>query len=134
MGIDGIPLNPNGKVDRKALPKPDIIPGESFVAPGNEIEEKMAAIWSEVLGIEKDKISVDANFFDSGGHSLKVMVMIARIHKVFNFKLELVQVFRSPTIRGIALLIEALDWVNSGDKTESACDIDMDRENEEIIL
>jgi acyl carrier protein len=96
--VEGIPLTVNGKVDRKALHNPGITPGEDYVSPRNEIEEKIAAIWSEVLGIEKNKISISANFFDSGGHSLKVMIMIAKIHQVLNFKLEMVQVFRAPAI------------------------------------
>jgi acyl carrier protein len=101
------------------------------VAPGNEIEEKIAGIWSEVLGIDKDKISVDANFFNSGGHSLKLMVMLAKIHKVFNQKLEIMQIFQDPTIRGIALLIEAIQWVNNPGQ---GSDINGKHEIEETVL
>ncbi|MCX6584832.1 MAG: amino acid adenylation domain-containing protein [Candidatus Aminicenantes bacterium] len=129
--LDRIPLTPNGKVDRKALPEPGITPGEDYTAPGNEIEEKIAAIWSEVLGIGKSKISIDADFFDLGGHSLKVVLMIAKIHKVLNLKLELMQVFSAPTIRGIASLVEAIKWVNAG---EPRIDIEGEPESEEIIV
>jgi acyl carrier protein len=84
-----------------------------------------------VLGIGKSKISIDADFFDLGGHSLKVVVMIAKIHKALNLKLELMQVFSAPTIRGIASLVEAIKWVNAG---EPRIDIKGEPESEEIIL
>ncbi|HLP58596.1 MAG TPA: phosphopantetheine-binding protein, partial [Candidatus Deferrimicrobium sp.] len=133
IGIESIPLNPNGKVDRKMLPAPGIISGEDYI-PGNEIEEKVAAIWSEVLEIEKSKLSVNADFFDLGGHSLKATVMVAKIYKVFNLKLQLIQVFTSPTIRGIASLIEATKWINAGKSKEPAGDVCDVQETEEIIL
>ncbi|MDQ1353899.1 MAG: hypothetical protein QG657_4208 [Acidobacteriota bacterium] len=104
------------------------------MAPRNELEVKIAVIWSEVLGIEKSKISAIANFFDLGGHSLKSMGMIAKIHKTLNLKLELVQVFKYPTIRGIASLIEVQDLLNISDTTESTSDINIGLEREEIIL
>ncbi|MCX6584773.1 MAG: amino acid adenylation domain-containing protein [Candidatus Aminicenantes bacterium] len=129
--LDRIPLTINGKVERKAFPEPEITPGEEYIAPGNEIEEQIAAIWSEVLGIEKSKLSVNANFFDAGGHSLKMMIMVARIHKVLNLKLELMQIFQNPTIRGIASLIEALLWVND---QEPGSDINGEHESEETII
>ena len=129
--LDRIPLTPNGKVDRRALPEPGITPGEGYIAPGNEIEEQIAVIWSEVLGIEKNKLNVNANFFDLGGHSLKMMIMVARIHKVLNLKLELIQVYQAPTIRNIAALIEACHWVNEPDR---GIDINRKQESDEIIL
>jgi acyl carrier protein len=129
--LDRIPLTPNGKVNLKALPEPMIAPGENYTAPGNEIEEQITAIWSEVLGIEKSRISINADFFDLGGHSLKVMVMIAKIHKTLHLKLELAQVFRYPTVRGIASLIEALRWISD---QEPGCDIHGKHESEETFL
>jgi amino acid adenylation domain-containing protein len=129
--LDQIPMTPNGKVDRKALPEPGIMSGEGYISPGNEIEEKIVDIWSEVLGIEKSKISTSANFFEIGGHSLKAMIIIAKIHKAFHIKLQLIQVFRVPTIKGIASLIEALRWVND---QESDSGINEEHESEDIIL
>ncbi|HLP60743.1 MAG TPA: amino acid adenylation domain-containing protein, partial [Candidatus Deferrimicrobium sp.] len=131
MRLENIPLNPNGKVDRKALPEPVDKTGGDYDAPENEIEEKMAIIWSEVLGIEKSKLSVKANFFDLGGHSLKIMIMIAKIHKVLNVKLELVQIYKTPTIRGIASLIETIHWLN---EPEPGIALEINQESEEIIL
>ncbi|MDQ1355550.1 MAG: hypothetical protein QG657_5860, partial [Acidobacteriota bacterium] len=133
--IESIPLSPNGKCDRRALPEPRItLLAENYTAPRNEIEDKIAVIWSEVLGIEKSKISIDADFFNLGGHSLKVMVMLAKIHKTFNLKLQLIQVFKAPTIKGIASLIEVLDWVNTDNTEESAGNFDAGDEGEEVIL
>ncbi|MCX6581052.1 MAG: amino acid adenylation domain-containing protein [Candidatus Aminicenantes bacterium] len=134
MSIERIPLTVNGKLDRRALPEPGVTVGEDYATPQNEIEAQIAAIWSEVLGIEKSKISIDADFFDLGGHSLKAMVMIAKIHKVLNRKLELMQIFKIPTIRGIASLIEAVDWVNTGNTADKSIDSDVEQESEEVIL
>ncbi|MCP4155146.1 MAG: amino acid adenylation domain-containing protein, partial [bacterium] len=106
VGLDKIPLTPNGKVDRKALPKPEVTAGDSYIAPRNEIEEKVTEIWSGILGIEKTVISVDANFFQLGGHSLKATIMASNIHKELNSKVPLAEIFKSPTIRGIAQYIK----------------------------
>jgi amino acid adenylation domain-containing protein len=105
--VEKIPLNPSGKVDRKALPEPGIKPGETYAAPRDEVEERLAAIWSEILGLDKKVISIDANFFLLGGHSLKATILIARIHKAFNVKATLGDMFRKPTIRGLSELIKA---------------------------
>jgi len=129
--VEGIPLTANGKVDRGALPEPGITPGEDYAAPGNEIEDKIAEIWSEVLGIEKTKISTNTSFFSLGGHSLKAALMISKIHKTLDFKLPLLQVFLTPTIRGIASLIDAINWVKAEDPH---IDINGELESEETII
>ncbi|NOQ26058.1 MAG: amino acid adenylation domain-containing protein [Bacteroidales bacterium] len=103
--LDKIPLTSNGKVNRKVLPLPEVKAGDDYVAPLNETEEKIAQIWSEVLNIEKEKISVMANFFNIGGHSLKAMVIANRIQKKFSVKIPLTQFFKSPFIRSLALFI-----------------------------
>ncbi len=100
--MEKIPLTPNGKVDRKALPHPEIKAGRGYIAPRNEVEEELVNIWSEVLGIEKDIISMDANFFELNGHSLNAMIMSSRIQKKLNVELPLSGIFNSPTIRELA--------------------------------
>jgi amino acid adenylation domain-containing protein len=97
--LEKIPLTLNGKVDRKALPHPEIKQGDDFVAPGNELEMRLASIWAEVLGLEKDILGIDANFFDLGGHSIKAAILVGKIHKTFNVYLPLAEVFKNPTIR-----------------------------------
>ncbi|MCK4764861.1 MAG: amino acid adenylation domain-containing protein [Candidatus Aminicenantes bacterium] len=96
--LDRIPLTPNGKVDRKLLPEPEILRKREYTAPGSEIEEKLAVLWSQVLNIAAE-IGIDDNFFELGGHSLKGTILIARVHKEFNVKLELAEIFDYPTIR-----------------------------------
>ncbi|MFZ5986960.1 MAG: condensation domain-containing protein, partial [Bacillota bacterium] len=93
---------PNGKADRKALPEPigSINTGTEYVEPTGIIERKLAKIWQEVL--ECDRVGVNDNFFELGGHSLKAAVLVSRIHKEFDAKISLGEIFKTPTIRGIA--------------------------------
>jgi acyl carrier protein len=106
--LDKIPLTSNGKVDGKALPEPGIKAGEGYIAPGGPVEEKLVVLWSEVLGIEKDVIGIDANFFELGGHSLKATILVTKIHKELNVKLPLAEIFTTPTIRGLSAHIRGL--------------------------
>ncbi|MCX6579065.1 MAG: amino acid adenylation domain-containing protein [Candidatus Aminicenantes bacterium] len=108
MRLEKIPLTTNGKIDRKALPKPKLKIGESYIAPRNEVEKKLVEIWSEILGRLQTPIGIDDNFFQLGGHSLKATIMMSRIHKDLNVKVELMEIFRTPTIRDIARLIRGL--------------------------
>ena len=101
-----IPLTPNGKVDRKSLPEPAMETGQSYIGPGNELEKKLAAIWSELLSLDKEKISMDANFFQLGGHSLKATVMSARVHKEFHVKLPISEIFKTPNIKDLSGYIQ----------------------------
>ncbi|MGE5340960.1 MAG: amino acid adenylation domain-containing protein [Candidatus Omnitrophota bacterium] len=105
MTIDHMPLTPSGKIDLRALPEPDIQAGDGYVAPANAIEENLVAIWSEVLGIEKEKISIHANFFHLGGHSLKATVLLSKIHKALHVHIPLAQIFKTPTVFEIARII-----------------------------
>jgi acyl carrier protein len=106
--MEKMPLTPNGKIDRKALPAPLVTRGEGHgcTAPGDSIEKQLAELWSGVLGIEVNKLSIDANFFQLGGHSLKATILVSKIHKKVDVKLPLVEVFKTPTIRGQALYIK----------------------------
>jgi amino acid adenylation domain-containing protein/non-ribosomal peptide synthase protein (TIGR01720 family) len=100
--LDALPLNQNGKVDRKALPVPDGGSGigSEYEAPRNREEEILTNIWSEVLGVEK--IGINDNFFELGGHSLKGTVLATRIHRELNVELPLKELFKSPTVAGIS--------------------------------
>uniref|UniRef100_A0A2P1CYX6 AptA n=1 Tax=Fischerella sp. CENA298 TaxID=1622126 RepID=A0A2P1CYX6_9CYAN len=105
MILDSLPLTPNGKVERRNLPaptrtRPDL---EIFVAPRNPIEEKLAGIWSQLLGL--DVIGVNDNFFHLGGHSLIATQMLARVRDVFSLELFFPQIFTHPTIASLAQLI-----------------------------
>ncbi|MGE5343976.1 MAG: non-ribosomal peptide synthase/polyketide synthase [Candidatus Omnitrophota bacterium] len=107
--LDSLPLMPNGKVDREKLPKPELSGERIVLLPSNPVEEKLVSIWSDLLGDDESKISIDDNFFELGGHSLKATVMVSRIHQALDVKVELVEIFRSPTIREIAHLIRDLN-------------------------
>jgi len=104
--MDKLPLTPNGKVDRKSLPEPDdlrpVVETE-YVAPGNETEKILASVWQEILGIEQ--IGIRDNFFDMGGHSLKVTEVVAIVKKRFNVNIRVRAIFEEPTIEGLALII-----------------------------
>lgn len=100
--LEAIPLTSNGKVDRKALP---VIKGEDLLqkeysAPRNATEEKLAAIWKEVLAI--DQIGITDNFFELGGHSLLLGQVINRIHKQLGQTISFKTFFISPTIEGLS--------------------------------
>jgi hybrid polyketide synthase/nonribosomal peptide synthetase FtdB len=128
--LEKIPLTTSGKVDRKALPEPGIKAKEAHIAPGNDVEEKLAGIWAEILGIEKDIISMDSNFFALGGHSLKATIMVQKIHKELNRVIALEEIFKVPTIQGIASLIGIIQW---GENKENGHISDV-RQREEIEL
>jgi len=106
--LEKIPLTPNGKLDRRALPGPDLKVDPSFTGPGDELEKKLAAIWSEVLDVEKEKISINDNFFYLGGHSLKATIMADIIYKELNVKIPLTQIFTTPHIRGLSAYVKTL--------------------------
>ncbi|MDT8717660.1 amino acid adenylation domain-containing protein [Clostridium sp. 19966] len=109
--IEAIPLTPNGKIDKKALPEPlgEISTGVAYQAPRNEIEEKLAKIWNEVLAIEK--IGIDDDFFTLGGHSLNAMRMTVLMQKELGVQISVSEIFSQPTIRKIA---ETIPKINGG--------------------
>ncbi|WP_139487922.1 non-ribosomal peptide synthase/polyketide synthase [Brevibacillus dissolubilis] len=103
--MDQLPLTANGKVDRKALPAPEVgvNTGTAYEAPSNELEEKLVLIWQETLGAAN--IGVTHNFFEVGGHSLKATTLISKMHKELKVEVPLSQIFKTPTIRGLAAFI-----------------------------
>ena len=105
-----LPLTGNGKLDKKSLPAPTGTGmAKEYVAPRTAIEKKLAAIWSEVLGLEEDSISIEADFFEIGGHSLKAYTLTSKIHKEFDVRFPLAEIFRTSTIKQLAEYIMALD-------------------------
>ncbi len=125
--MEKIPLTVNGKVDWKALPEPELKP-EEYTAPRNEVEQELQEIWAEVLGMARDVIGIDSNFFLLGGHSLKVAILRSKIRKKFAVDFSLAEIFKTPSIRAIASLIRAVHW--AGDQQE----LDTNQEIEELIL
>ncbi|MCX6584457.1 MAG: amino acid adenylation domain-containing protein [Candidatus Aminicenantes bacterium] len=103
--LEKMPLNFSGKIDRLRLPEPNeaAVPESVYAPPTDEIEAKVAAIWQEVLGVEK--VGIDDNFIQLGGHSLLVISIIAKIHQEFDVELQLLDVFSKPTVKELAWLI-----------------------------
>ncbi|MCP1426503.1 bacitracin synthase 3 [Paenibacillus xylanexedens] len=105
--MDQLPLTSNGKVDRKALPAPEA--GMSalggYEAPGSRVEAELLALWHQLLN--NDRIGVNHNFFEVGGHSLKASALVSRVHKAFGVAIPLRQVFATPTVRALS------QWIDS---------------------
>jgi aspartate racemase len=105
--IKELPLTPNGKVDRRALPVPVQIGdeiGANFIAPRTVMEETVAEIWRQTLGITQ--VGVGSNFFDLGGHSLLATRVMSQIRESCGVELPLRVMFESPTIAGLARKLE----------------------------
>jgi acyl-coenzyme A synthetase/AMP-(fatty) acid ligase/acyl carrier protein len=108
-----LPRTLNGKVDRKNLPVPD--PSQravecEFVAARSSTEKILAEVWSNMLHIEK--ISMNDNFFDLGGHSILAAQLVTQLRKAFGVEVPLHNVFRAPTIAEFASMVESLLWTN----------------------
>jgi len=110
--LDALPLTPNGKVDRRALPAPsEARPAmrEAYVAPRDAVEEVVAGIWAEVLGLEA--VGVNDDFFELGGHSLLVMQAISRIRDTFQLELPPSIIFDINTVAQLSEAIRAREAV-----------------------
>jgi acyl carrier protein len=107
--LDAFPLTPNGKIDRTALPRPDATRESlevEFVAPRTPTEVAVAAIWQEVLQL--DRVGVHDNFFDLGGHSLLATQVVARVKQSLRIDLGLRHLFEVPTLEELAGTVEIL--------------------------
>ncbi|MCP5054751.1 MAG: amino acid adenylation domain-containing protein, partial [bacterium] len=102
--VDEIPLTASGKVNRQALPVPQAEASELYTAPRNELEKRLAKIWAAVLSFDPSRPlpGIDDNFFGLSGHSLNVTNLVGRINKRLRVRIPFNQIFRSPTIRGLA--------------------------------
>jgi acyl-CoA synthetase (AMP-forming)/AMP-acid ligase II len=107
--LEAFPLSPNGKIDRKALPAPDLetlAPANTYVEPSTPLEETLVGIWEEVLG--RKRIGVFDNFFEVGGHSLLATQIVARVRKNLDVEFSLRSLFETPTIAEMAVTIEEM--------------------------
>ena len=103
--LDALPLTPNRKVDRRALPEP-VRDQPAEEAPATPTEELLAGIWSEVLGVEPSIADAADDFFALGGHSLRVTQVLARVRETFGVELPVRSLFESPTLAGLAARID----------------------------
>ena len=105
--LEAFPLTPSGKLDPRALPKPE---GDrprlekEYIPPASEVEEALAAIWAEALGVER--VGVQDNFFELGGHSLLATQVVARIRERLQVDLPLIALFQMPTVEQLAVAVE----------------------------
>ncbi len=107
MFLKAFPMTPNGKIDRKALPLPENIRPQlstQYTAPSDRFEELITRIWQEVLHLEK--IGVNDNFFDIGGHSLLLAQVRSKISKVLNKEVSIMDLFRYPTISTLSKFLQ----------------------------
>jgi amino acid adenylation domain-containing protein len=124
--LEVFPLSPNGKIDRKALPVPELhrlTTGSDYVAPQTDFERTIASIWQSVLHVEK--IGINDNFFDLGGHSLRMAQVHSRLREKLQRDLSMLDMFKYPTINSLAQYLSSSQGVNeqislkkSDDRTE----------------
>ncbi len=101
--MEKLPLTATGKVDRRALPEPNLMGNQEYVAPANDIETRLQHLWERVLEVSTP--GVEDNFFVLGGHSLKAMSLAAQIYQEFQIELPVGVIFEQPTIRRLAVTI-----------------------------
>jgi amino acid adenylation domain-containing protein len=125
--LDGLPISPDGKVNRQALPVPDWSQSKlvtSCVLPRNNLEKTIAGIWQEVLPLKK--IGIHDNFFHLGGHSLLATQIISKVHETLKVELPVRSFFEVPTVAGLAKLIETMR--SSGENVEDQLESQKERE------
>jgi natural product biosynthesis luciferase-like monooxygenase protein len=106
--LDALPRTPNGKINRAALPAPELSRPElacEYVAPRTLTEEMLVSIWQEVLHVAQ--IGIHDNFFELGGHSLRATQVIMRVQNIFHVQTGLRRLFEAPTVAGLASIVEA---------------------------
>jgi amino acid adenylation domain-containing protein len=109
VSMESLPMTSSGKVDRKALPAPEmaqLASGTVYVAPRNALEAQLVEIWQQVLG--RDQIGVEDNFFNLGGHSLRAIRVVSIVRQNISVEIKLSEVFAHPTIAGLVESVEAL--------------------------
>jgi natural product biosynthesis luciferase-like monooxygenase protein len=99
--LKAMPLTPNGKLDRRHLPDPELSLGDDYVPPSTDMEEALVEIWSEVLGLQKQRISLNKSFFDLGGNSLKILRLHALMNERLNWEITIPEMFRYSTISSL---------------------------------
>jgi acyl carrier protein len=121
--LDELPLSPNGKVDRKRLPEPDITRPEldaEYAAPTSPIQRVVTGVWTEVLSF--DRVGIHDTFFELGGHSLLAVLIQTRLNQLFPFEISLADIFQFPTVARLSSRI-AEQGAQAGVDAEEVCSI-----------
>ncbi|MCK3851422.1 amino acid adenylation domain-containing protein, partial [Pseudomonas sp. W2Jun17] len=106
--LDHMPLNPNGKLDRQALPKPEAAAlQQDWLAPVTPLQQQVAAIWADILGAEH--VGLNQHFFELGGHSLLAMQVVSRIRQTLSLEVPLKAVFEHPRLEAFVTALQAQD-------------------------
>lgn len=108
--LTSMPLTANGKINRKLLPAIQPVTTTVYEAPACEIEEQLTQIWGQLFQTDSSQVSVTANFFDLGGHSLKATALMNNINRSFDAHIIIKDVFTAPTIREQSALIKMKQW------------------------
>jgi acyl carrier protein len=114
--LDELPLTANGKLDTKSLPRPDMDRSDlaaRYIPPRTPTEEALAAVWSELLQV--DRVGAEDDFFELGGHSLLAVKMVARLRETLGVELYLPTVLKRPTLAALAEEIGAVLLADAGD-------------------
>ena len=131
--LERLPVTANGKLDKNALPAPDLFSASRFVSPSNEMEEKITIIWAEVLNLHEDEIGVNSNFFEVGGNSLNMVSVIKKLNTMFDCSISVVQMFQLPSIASIAEFIANKSRVTNDPRIEIDMAIEEANENLRIL-
>jgi len=102
--LDTLPITPNGKLDRAALPAPELLGRTGHRPPGTPVEKTLCDLFAEVLGLAQ--VGLDDGFFDVGGHSLHAARLISRARKTLGVELDIRLIFQNPTVAGLAAALE----------------------------
>jgi acyl carrier protein len=112
VALPAFPLSPNGKLDLRALPRPTAsTPESAYRPPRTSLEEQLAGLWAEVLGVKR--VGLQDDFFALGGHSLLATRLAARVRSVLEIELPVRALFETPTLAGLAEHIETLRWMKT---------------------
>jgi amino acid adenylation domain-containing protein len=125
--LPAFPLMPNGKLDRKRLPQPDIgrMSAKHYVAPRTATEDILAGIWADVLGVEK--VGIEDNFFELGGHSLLATQLVSRICIRFRIDLQLKTLFETTNVAQLAAKVDLLAWAkDQGEAVPNSAEIELE--------
>jgi amino acid adenylation domain-containing protein len=120
VGMEALPLTPNDKMDRGALPAPakEAVARKDYVAPRNPVEEILVGLWADIF--ETDQVGIHDNFFDLGGHSMLGIQLFTRIQEVFDVEIPLLELFEKPTV---ALLAQRVAAAQPGERREQIAPI-----------
>lgn len=111
--LQAFPLTPNGKINRKGLPQPDMsgMPVKRYAAPCTATEKILAEIWADILGVEK--VGIEDNFFELGGHSLLATQLVSRLSNTFKIELPLKMLFEASTVEELAEKVDLALWAGN---------------------